>query len=317
VKAAALSTAIPGSAIIPVAGFRVEGQPEPRSPEEVLSASWMTVSDGFFSTMGIPVLRGRVFNSGDRLDTARVALVSESAAHRYFGDDDPIGKRIEFIQTPGWKTIVGVTGSLKPIGKQVYKNPGAEIYVPLSQQPLTVLSVAVIVEAAQEPQTLTRAVTSAVWKVDPEIPAGRARTIEQVIDESTGLRRFQVLLVSVFAGVAVVLAAGGLYSVMAYLVTQRTREVGIRMALGAQRSDVLALVLREGAMLGLCGVVIGTGTAVAAGRVLRSFLEGVALDVPVIFAGVALLLMLVALAASYIPALRAMRLDPSVALRQE
>jgi putative ABC transport system permease protein len=317
VKAAALSTAIPASAVIPMAGFRVEGQPEPRSPEDVPAASWMTVSDGFFPTMGIPVLRGRAFNSGDRLDTPKVALISESATHRYFGDSDPLGKRIELVQTPGWKTIVGVTGSLKPIGRQVYKNPGAEIYLSLSQQALAVLGVSLIVEAAQDPQSLTKAVTAAVWEVDPEIPAGRVRTIEQVIDETTGLRRFQMLLVAVFAGVALVLAAGGLYSVMAYLVTQRTREVGIRIALGAQRGDVLTMVLREGAFLGFCGVVIGTGIAVAAGRALRSFLAGVAVNDPLIFAGVALLLMFVALAASYIPALRAMRLDPAVALRQE
>jgi putative ABC transport system permease protein len=317
VNAAALSTAIPGSAVVPIAGFRVEGQPEPRSPDDVPSASWMTVSDSFFATMGIPVLRGRPFDSGDRLDTAKVALISESAARRHFGGVDPIGKRIELVRTPGWKTIVGVTGSLRPTGREVYKNPRAEIYVPLSQQPLGVLGVAVIVEAAQDPQSLTKAVTSAVWKVDPEIPAGRVRTIEQVIEESNGLRRFQTVLVTVFAGIALLLAAAGLYSVMSYLVTQRTREVGIRVALGAQRSDVFALVLREGAMLGFCGIVLGTALALAAGRILRSYLAGVARDEPLIFAGVALLLMLVALAASYIPALRAMRLDPVVALRQE
>jgi putative ABC transport system permease protein len=317
VRAAALTTAIPGSAVVPVAGFRLEGQAEPRSPEDVPSASWMTVSDGFFATMGIPVLRGRGFNSNDRLDTTSVALISESAARRYFGAMEPVGKRIELVRTHGWKTIVGITGSLKPIGREVYKNPGAEIYTPLSQQPLPVLGVAVIVEAAQDPRALTKAVTAEVWKVDPEIPAGRVRTIEQVMGESTGLRRFQTVLVAVIAGVSLLLAAGGLYSVMAYLVTQRTKEVGIRMALGAQRSDVLVLVLREGALLGSCGVALGMVIALAASRALRSFLTGVTLDDPLVLAGVMLLLMAVALAASCIPAWRAMRLDPVMALRHE
>jgi len=317
VNSAALTTFIPGASRGALAGFRIEGQPEPHSPENIPMAFLRVVSNSFLSTMAIPILRGRGFNSEDRLDSEKVVVVSESMARRYFSNSDPIGKRIEFTQTPGWLTVIGITGNMKPIGRAAYGDPGAELYQPLSQRPLSSPDIALIVQASQDPLLLTKAVVAEVAKIDPDLPAGRVRTIEQVVEESVGLARFQTMLVAAFAGIALLLAAGGLYSVMAYLVTQRTREVGIRVALGATQSDVLRLVLREGALLGLCGIVLGLTGAIAAGRVLKGFLVGVSINDPLIFAGVALLLLAVALAASVVPAWRATRLDPAVALRCE
>jgi predicted permease len=259
--------------------------------------------------MGIPVVKGRAFDARDTGTAPRVAIVNEAFVREHFPGDDPLGMRIEEGRQ-GWE-IVGVIGDVRSRGL-------AERVRPMFYRPLAFSHWAngrLIVRARAAPLSLSETVRKAILEVDPDLPVSNIRSLEEVVAASVGQRRLMLLLLALFAAAALLLAAVGLYGVVAYTVTERTREIGIRMALGAQRADVLGMVLLHGARLGGLGIVLGAGVALAVTRVLASQLYDVKPTDPATLAGVALLLFAAALLASWLPARRAASLEPMGALR--
>ena len=279
-----------------------------------------SVAGDYFRVMGIPLLQGRVLTRDDRANAPLVGVVNESMARQYFGEESPLGARIRWARNEAvaWITIVGVVGNVRHFGLAASEEPA--IYTPYAQMDQAWKRWSEIVVRTEHAPDLQGAIAQlkrAVWKVDPLIPVTKARTMSEVMAVSLSERRFNALLIGIFAGVAVTLAAVGLYGVIAYLVGQRTREIGVRMALGAQRLDVLKLVMRHGFALSMAGSSLGVCAGFATSRLLTSLLHGVqATDLPT-FAGVTLLLFIVALVATYLPARRAAQLDPSIALRHD
>jgi len=316
VDSAGLTFGLPLSGQGFVLSFKVIGNPEP-PPNAEPSAQVRVASAGYFGTMGIPLKRGRAFNDADRQGAPRVLVISEETARRFFPGADPIGKRIEF----GWTRdgdrlageIVGVVGDVRQRSLSAELTPHA--YVAFEQWPLDELTV--VMRTRTDPATTLRAAHAVVESLDRDLPVYDAFTLESMVSRSLGQPKFYLLLLTVFAAVAVVLAAVGIYGVMAYSVQQRTREIGIRMALGASADRVVAMVVRRGLTLVVAGVALGTAGAYALTRMLRSLLFGVSARDPLTFAGVAVLLGVVALLASWIPARRAARVDPLAAMRAE
>ena len=310
--------AVGASSVLPfaddyVVGFVIQGRP-PVAPGEMRSANYYAVSPDYFKAMGIPLIRGRFFTERDNQDAPRVMIINETMARRYFPDEDPIGKRILITQGPEtFREIVGIVGDVKQYGLDTETT--AQTYEPYLQQPFSFMTL--VVRATTDATSLGAAVRSQVLAVDKDQPVSSIETLEKLVSDSVARQRFSMTLLGVFAGVALVLAAVGIYGVMAYAVTQRTHEIGIRMALGAQDVDVLRLVIGQGMILALIGVACGLIGAFALTRLMSSLLFGVRATDPFVFAGVALLLAGVALVACYIPARRAARVDPNVALRYE
>jgi len=287
-----------------------------------VSLTWALGS--YFTTMGIPLLKGRLFTPEDRAGSQPVVIISEDAAKKFWPGQDAIGKRVETGGTPGMATIIGIVADVDdgPVGT----TPLPHVYVPYLQLPAKVLedrtmdlarSMHVAVRTATNPDSITSAVTAQIHAVDPEIPVAHIATMDQELASSVAGPKFNTFLLGVFAAVAFFLAAIGIYGVLAYTVTQQTHEIGIRLALGAQQRDVLRLILKQGTRLALAGVGIGAVVAFFLTRLMASLLYGVSATDPVTFAGVAVVLVGVALLACYIPARRAMRVDPMVALRYE
>jgi putative ABC transport system permease protein len=272
------------------------------------------VSPGYFATMRIPRLAGRDFTTEDRADATPVAIVNEQLAHRVWPNESAIGKRIR-LGGPDvkWATIVGVVKTVKHF--RLSEDPLDEAYLPYMQRPL--IFTEAVVRATGDAAALASSMRAAVWRVDRDQPVWRVRTMERVLDEARGGPKLTVLLMTAFAALALVLAAIGVYGVMSYAVARRTQEVGIRMALGARRTQVLVMVLREGMRTIGVALVIGLAVAAAATRLLSSQLFGIRAIDPLTFTTVPILLALVAIAACYLPALRASRVDPIVALRSE
>jgi predicted permease len=269
----------------------------------------------YFRTMGIPLLQGRTFDAHDTRQATRVIVVNEALARATFPGQDPIGKHItQFGPQNETLQIVGVVGNVRHLGLETAPRP--EIYQPLAQASWPRAYVAVKTAAA-DPLSLLPAVQSAVWSVDKNVALGNARTMEDVITRTLAQRKFTMVLLGIFAGLAVVLAAVGLYGVMSYVVTQRTREIGIRMALGAQRADVLSLVIRQGMILTAAGVVLGLAASLGLTRLIANLLYGIAATDALTFAALSLLLLTVALLACWLPARRASSVDPMIALRAE
>jgi predicted permease len=294
-------------------GVVLEGHPI--TPEEMTQTENRIISPSYFRTMGIPLLKGREFTAQDnRQDAPHIVTVSDTLAKRLWPDEDPIGKRIRFgHDEPFAREVVGVVGDVKRFGLE-----GAEdwaTYVPYAQQPWT--EMVIVARAASEPASLAGAIKAAVQAVDKDQPIHNAKTLDAIIANSTSQRRFNLLLLAVFAAVALILAAVGIYGVMSYSVTRRTHEIGIRMALGATPRDVLGMIVGQGLALASVGVGVGVAAAYGVTRVLESLLYGVSPTDPLTFAATALLLASVAVAASFIPARRATRVDPMVALRYE
>ena len=294
--------------------FQVEGR-EPYKPGNEAVADYTVVGSDYFRTMNIAVQRGRVFANSDTANTPQAIVVSEAFVKRYFPDEEPIGRRIVFdgpTKTP--REIIGVVADIRRNGLDAEAEP--EMYVSHVQNPERRLNL-VIRTDSQDGSQLTQSARAEVKAFDPDQIIWRTETLEQLLGTSVAPRRFNMMLLGIFAGVALVLAAVGLYGVMSYSVTWRTHEIGIRMALGAKRGDVLRLVVRQGMIMALIGLVIGLIGALSLSRVMTSMLHGVSPTDPLTFAGVSIVLLGVALLACLIPARRATRVDPIVALRNE
>ena len=291
--------------------FRIAGR-APLASGQWYLGDYRDASADYFRAMGIPLLRGRFFTEADKLDRPSVVIINEILARRYWPDGgNPIGQRLQFNAETFAPEIVGVVGDVK--GAALNKQTAPTIYASYLQIPEMKMSL--VVRTAGDPAGMIRAVKNQVWAVDKDQPMYKIRTMEQVLEESQSSSRFTLVLLGVFAAVAMGLAAVGIYGVISYTVTQRTREIGIRIALGAARHDVLRLVVGQGTVLAVAGVVLGLGGALGLTRVMSSLLFGVSATDPLIFAGAAMFLGAVALLASYIPARRAMSVDPMVSLR--
>jgi putative ABC transport system permease protein len=277
-----------------------------------------TILGDYFSVMGIPLLRGREFSGQDREDTPVVAVVNESFVRTFFPNQDPLGARIAWSRDkPGsWKIIVGVVGDVKHFGLDQPEQPAVyDLYSQMDEPWKRWMSL--VVRSPRDPGELTRQVEAQIWALDRGIPPTAVLTMKDVMDASVTPRKFNLTLMMIFAAVALALAAIGIYGVVAYSVTQRTHEIGVRVALGAQQRDIVRLVLGEGARLALLGAILGLAAAAALTRFMASLLFGVSAHDPLTFLAVAAVLGGVAGAACCIPALRAMHVDPMVALRYE
>ncbi len=296
-----------------ILGFGIEGRPEP-PPGEMPSTNYYAVSPGYFKAMGISLLRGRLFTERDREGTPNVAVINETMARRFFPDEDPIGQRIQVTQGPrDFAEIVGIVGDVKQYGLDTAAP--AQTYEPFAQEPFPYMNV--VVRTTEDPTGLNTMVRSEVLAIDRDQPVSRVSTLTEVLADSVARERASMRLLTLFGAVALLLAAVGIYGVVAYSVAQRTREFGIRMAFGAGARDVLRLVVRQGMTLALAGVSIGIAAAFAVTRAMSGLLFGVTATNPTTFAVVPLVLIATALVASLVPALRATRLDPLETLRAE
>jgi putative ABC transport system permease protein len=321
VEYAAYGSNLPMTGNVSSASFSVEGYMPPPG-ESSPHGDIHTVSSGYFEALQVPLIHGRYFNESDTASSLPVAIIDEKLAERYWPNENPVGKRIAALfdrdgQNLRWREIVGVVGHIKQRGLDgIIKE---QYYFPVTQRTMTNLSL--VVRASTDPLSLVGSVRNAISEIDPEMPVFRVTTLDQYVSNSLAQKRFLMFLVAIFASVALLLAAVGLYGVMSYSVTQRTHEIGIRMALGASSSDVLGMIIRQGMMLTLIGLGIGVIGAYLLTRLLASVLPGVLFGVgpndPITFIALSIVLALVTLLASYIPARRATRVDPMVALRYE
>jgi len=305
---------------IPLAGggstqpFSIEGRPTGTIAEQPM-AQTRYISIDYFTAIGIPLKQGRFFNDYDREKSVPVIIISEAMARRFWPGENPIGKRLtpSFHSEQGPREIVGVVGDVKARGLD--SDASTMMYLPFKQSPRPFMSF--VVRTSANPESLIQPVSKAIYSIDKEQALTDVRTMDQVLTESLSGRRFNMTLLLTFAGVALVLAAVGVYGVMNYTVTLRRRELGIRMALGAEARDVLRLVLRQGLTLTLIGVGAGLISAYALTRLMASLLYGVTATDYLTFASVSAVLIAVGLAASFIPARRATKVDPTIALRTE
>ena len=296
-------------------GFEIEGSPAPPA-SQARTANYVAASPEYFRVMGIPLLQGREFSREDVASTPRVTIISEAMARMYFPNQNPIGKRLVFGFPPNGEApreIVGVVGNVRDV--ELRQAPAAMMYVPFAQAPFW--GTVVVVRTNLSVAAVADAIRRDAHAIDKDLPVTDIGAIPELVDATLAQPRFQTLLLGLFSGLALTLAAVGIYGVISYSVIQRTHEIGIRMSLGAQPDQVLRLVMGQGAKLALAGIVIGSAAALALTRLMRSLLFEVSPADPLTFAGIAALLVAVALAACYIPARRAMRVDPMTALRYE
>src|SRR5436190_6096524 len=320
--------ALPGVRSVAVAGnlpftyngdsmpIGAEGIPDP-PPDQRPDVIFRAIGPGYFSTMGIPLVSGRDFNDQDTLDTTLTVVVSEKTARHYWPNADPIGKRIRNGSTTSdapWRTVIGVVKDVRQ--NDFIAEPKMQMYFTYRQL-RSLMPNALIVRTAVDPLSLATSVRNAIWAVDKDQSVANINSMEHIVAGAVARQRFSMLLLAIFAGVALVLAAVGIYGVMSYSVAQRTHEIGIRMALGAQRSDVLKMTVKQGLRLVGFGLLIGLVVAFVLTRVMTSLLFGISATDPITFVTISLVLLAVAMLASYIPSVRAMRVDPMVALRYQ
>jgi predicted permease len=316
VQSAAVSDSVPLTGINDQGGFAIEGWADPAPGQDGPQANRPRVSTGYFETMGIKLLEGRLFDPHDRADSSYVAVVSDVAAKMYWPHESPIGKRVCVNSVNGkrvWRQIVGVVHATRHFGLEAPQK--AEIYLPYMQYPSPFMLL--VVRAQVDPYNLVPAIRREIGAIDPEQSSFGFQTMDELLSNAESRRRFQVLLLTMFATLALLLAAIGIYGVMSYTVAQRKREIGVRLALGAAPRDVVTMVVKKGLMLSIAGMAIGFAGAAALTRVLGSLLFEVSpFDVPT-FAAVAVVLTAVAMLSTYLPGRRAARVDPLEALREE
>jgi putative ABC transport system permease protein len=301
----------------PTLGFRVEGRP-PLPPDQWSPANYRNVSPDYFRAMNIPIIRGRAVEERDNALVPPVVLINQAIAERDFADEDPVGKRINFggadaNNQPIWTEIVGVVANVRSL--ELNTDPMPEIYTSTMQDAFANMSI--VVRTTIEPDGLASAVRQASQEVDKTQPVSDLRTMDRIVSESISQPRLNLTLLAIFGGLALILSAAGIYGVIAYSVSQRIREIGIRIALGAKAGDVLRMVIGQGMKLAAAGVALGLGAAWALTRLLETLLFGVSATDPLTFVVITVSLTGVALAACWVPARRAGRVDPMVALRQE
>src|SRR5262245_29248444 len=296
----------------------IEDKPDP-PPGQPQLANNRVISPDYFRTLGVPLLKGRLLSAQDNAQAPSVVLINQTLARRYWGDEDPVGKRFKLgarAANPPWLTVVGVVGSVRQVGLNSDTFP--EFYTPFTQAgQFRARPRVLFIRATGDPLSVVAAVKDQIWAVDKDQTIWAVRTMDEIVSSSLAPRRFNLLLLGVFAALALVLASVGINGVISYAVSQRAREIGVRMALGAQVSDVLKLVIGQGMRLALTGVAIGLIASVALTRTMKNLLFGVSATDPATFVATALLLALVALAACWIPARRATKVDPMITLRGE
>jgi putative ABC transport system permease protein len=318
VESAGMNTFLPLSFSGMNFAFTVEGRATPGDMELPLAA-YRVVSPDYFRAMEIPLQRGRVFDSRDTAETPPVIIVNRRLAEQFWPGEDPTGKRLKIgpadSQNP-WATVAGVVGDVRQSG--FYGDQNFELYVPYAQERRGFVAPRdLVVRTSGDAASLAGVVRQAVWSVDKDQPISNVRTMDHVLATAVSRERFQMLLLALFATLALVLACVGLYGVISYAVVQRTHEIGVRMALGAQPRDVLRLVINQGMLLTFIGLVIGMAGAFAVTRVMTELLFGVTATDRLTFFAVPIVLGVIALLACYIPARRATKVDPLVALRYE
>ncbi|HUJ24044.1 MAG TPA: FtsX-like permease family protein, partial [Bryobacteraceae bacterium] len=316
VEQAGIGTALP---LIDWNGWGFVTEKNPNVPlSEGPDGNYQAISPDFFRALKIPLRRGRFFDDGDREDTAPVAIINEESAREFWPGENPVGTRIRIGgegDRPRWRTIVGVVGNVRRNDLTDAARP--ETYVPYTQPPLAVRSREMLIRTAGDPARIAQSVRREAAALDKDQPVADIQTLESVVGTVLSPRVFSTALLGIFASLALALAAVGIFSVMAYSVAQRTHEIGIRVALGARRGAVMRLVVGHGLKLAVAGIVAGGAASLALTRLLADFLYDIRPTDPATFAGVALLLIAVALGASYLPAKRAMSVDPATALRDE
>jgi putative ABC transport system permease protein len=318
VRSASSVMGLPLSGLDFIISFEVKGRP-PVPPAQEPAMQVRVATPDYFSTIGIPLKRGRLFTGDDTAGSPRVALITESAARQYFPNEDPIGKTI----TLGWRRraskapaggeVVGIVGDVKDAGLNEPNPP--QIFLPYRQWPVG--SMTMILETGVPPTSLTDAVRAEVYAVDSSLPVSNVSTLDAIVAKSISQQRFYMLLLTIFASVALALAAIGIFGVLSYAVSQRTREIGIRMALGAQARSVVRLIVRQALLLVACGVAAGLALGLLLSQTMTKMLFDIQPTDPATYAVVSAVLAAVALVASYVPARRATRVDPIVALRSE
>ncbi|MGB9462271.1 MAG: ABC transporter permease, partial [Candidatus Acidiferrum sp.] len=319
VRSAAAASFLPVSGGGSIIHFNITGHP-PKSPREFVAAGYRTITPNYLETLGVPLLQGRLFTPADNDKSPAVVVINKTMVTTFFPNENPLGKRLQLGALPDQEVptmeIVGVVGDVRP-GLGI--DPQAEMYLPYRQADLflPVFQLSVVMRTAGDPTLQTAALRSALAQIDPNQPLVKVRTMEENMATTVAEPRFRAWLIGIFAMLALVLSAVGVYGVMSYTVTQRTGEIGVRVTMGAQPQDVFRIIVGEALRLALLGVGVGLVAALALTRLLRSFLFGISAYDPVTFIGVSVVLTLVALAASYFPARRATLVDPLVALRYE
>jgi len=319
VRSAGAASFLPVSGAGSIIHFNIEGHP-PKSPHEYVMANYRVASPGYLHTLGIPLINGRLMTEADREGTPSVVVINTTMAKTFFPNESPLGKHLQLGATPDktqpWMEVIGVVGDVK---QSLASEAPTEMYVPYRQaiKDLPVFSLSLVLRTSSDPRALAASLTSAVHEIDPNQPLVKIRTMEENLSASVAQPRFRTVLLAILAGLALLIAAVGIYGVMAFSVSQRTREIGTRMALGSTPGQIFKLVIGDGLRLTLIGVVIGLVAGIGFAHVLSSFLFQIGLVEPVTMVAVSSILIAVALTACYIPARRATRVDPTVALRYE